>query len=85
MVQLKFVGTDANKTPIGILNWYAVHLTSMNNTKYERQFKNHFLKNFNLFLFLNSLYISGDNKGYAQLQFEARINGDDVMPGKVRF
>jgi len=30
-----------------------------------------------------SLYISSDNKGYAQLQFEALMNGNDVMPGKV--
>ena len=30
MIQLKFVGLDG--TALGILNWYAVHLTSMNNT-----------------------------------------------------
>lgn len=31
MVQLKFVTTDGK--PMGVINWYAVHLTSMNNTK----------------------------------------------------
>ena len=31
-VQLKFVSATDNE-PIGLLNWYAVHLTSMNNTK----------------------------------------------------
>lgn len=30
MVQLKFVSTTGQ--PIGIINWYAVHCTSMNNT-----------------------------------------------------
>lgn len=31
MVQLKFVSTT-NGQPIGLINWYAVHCTSMNNT-----------------------------------------------------
>lgn len=30
MVQLKFVGED--DTPLGVINWYAVHATSMNNS-----------------------------------------------------
>lgn len=30
MVQLKFVSVDGQ--PIGVINWYAVHLTSMNKT-----------------------------------------------------
>ena len=30
MVQLKFVKTTGE--PIGVINWYAVHCTSMNNT-----------------------------------------------------
>ena len=30
MVQLKFVAV--NGQPLGVLNWFAVHLTSMNNT-----------------------------------------------------
>ena len=61
IVQLKFVSPSDGK-PIGLLNWYAVHLTSMNNT--------------------NTL-ISSDNKGYAALRFEAHMNGDAVLPGKV--
>lgn len=30
MVQLKFVSVDG--TPLGVINWYAVHATSMNNS-----------------------------------------------------
>jgi len=63
IVQLKFVRTSDGE-PMGVLNWYAVHCTSMNNT--------------------NRL-ISSDNKGYAALRFEARMNGDSVMPGKGSF
>ncbi len=62
MVQLKFVSV-ADGEPIGVINWYAVHLTSMNKT---------------------NQYISSDNKGYAGLLFETKINGPDIMPGKVR-
>jgi len=32
---------------------------------------------------MHSSFISSDNKGYAQLQFETLMNGNDVMPGKV--
>lgn len=51
MVLLKF--TDLKNKPIGMVNWFAVHCTSMNNT--------------------NEL-ISGDNKGYASLLFEQKMN-----------
>ncbi|EFX85915.1 hypothetical protein DAPPUDRAFT_309109 [Daphnia pulex] len=63
MVQLKFVSV-ADGEPIGVINWYAVHLTSMNKT---------------------NQYISSDNKGYAGLLFETKINGPDIMPGKGPF
>nr|WBW70150.1 venom protein [Lampona murina] len=52
MVLLKFTDIDGN--PIGMINWFAVHCTSMNNT---------------------NLLISSDNKGYASLLFEKRMNG----------
>lgn len=61
MVLLKF--TDINKKPIGMINWFAVHCTSMNNT--------------------NEL-ISSDNKGYASLLFEQRMNGNGTL-GKGPF
>ena len=35
MLQLKFTGD--NKTDIGVLNWFAVHGTSMNNTNLVRK------------------------------------------------
>ena len=63
IVQLKFVSASDGQ-PIGLLNWYAVHLTSMNNT--------------------NTL-ISSDNKGYAALRFEAQMNGEAALPGKVSY
>lgn len=60
MVLLKF--TDLQNNPIGTINWFAVHPTSMNNS---------------------NLLISGDNKGYAELMFEARMNRN--LPGKGPF
>ncbi|XP_035233266.1 neutral ceramidase B-like [Stegodyphus dumicola] len=51
MTLLKF--TDLRHKPIGMINWFAVHCTSMNNTNY---------------------LISSDNKGYASMLFEQRMN-----------
>ncbi|KAG8199020.1 hypothetical protein JTE90_001815 [Oedothorax gibbosus] len=53
MFLLKF--TDLKLKPIGMINWFAVHCTSMNNT--------------------NDL-ISSDNKGYASILFEKKMNGN---------
>ncbi|XP_054715880.1 uncharacterized protein LOC129225311 [Uloborus diversus] len=61
MTLLKF--TDINNKPIGMINWFAVHCTSMNNT--------------------NDL-ISSDNKGYASLLFEKRMN-KNALVGKGPF
>ncbi|GFQ94176.1 neutral ceramidase B [Trichonephila clavata] len=61
MLLLKF--TDLNRKPIGMINWFAVHCTSMNNT--------------------NKL-ISSDNKGYASVLFEQKMNGK-VPIGKGPF
>ncbi|EEC20265.1 ceramidase, putative, partial [Ixodes scapularis] len=61
MLLLKF--TDLQNNPIGMINWFAVHPTSMNNS--------------------NKL-ISGDNKGYAEMMFEKKMNGNG-LPGKGPF
>ncbi|XP_015929598.2 neutral ceramidase [Parasteatoda tepidariorum] len=61
MTLLKF--TDVNRKPIGMINWFAVHCTSMNNT--------------------NDL-ISSDNKGYASLLFEKKMNQNALL-GKGPF
>ena len=58
---LKVVDARTNE-PIAMLNWFAVHGTSMNNS-------NHL--------------ISSDNKGYAALLFEQRMNPERTLPGKV--
>ncbi|WAQ96262.1 NCSEB-like protein [Mya arenaria] len=55
---------DAEGKPFGMISWFAVHCTSMNNT--------------------NRL-ISSDNKGLAELMFEAEMNGEHVLPGKGDF
>ncbi len=59
MQVLKF--TDVNGHPLGLISWFAVHGTSMNNS--------------------NKL-ISGDNKGYASMDIEQKLNGY-VNMGKV--
>ncbi|KAF8781378.1 Neutral ceramidase like protein [Argiope bruennichi] len=61
MFLLKF--TDLNRKPIGMINWFAVHCTSMNNTNY---------------------LISSDNKGYASVLFEQKMNGKSLI-GKGPF
>lgn len=61
MVQLNIFNAQSG-LPRGVINWFAVHPTSMNNT--------------------NKL-ISGDNKGVASMFLEAKLNGPDVLPGKV--
>lgn len=54
---------SATGEPLGSVNWFAVHPTSMNNT--------------------NRL-ISGDNKGYASMLFEYKMNPNQ-RPGKGKF
>lgn len=61
MFLLKF--TDLQNNPLGMINWFAVHATSMNNT---------------------NLLISGDNKGYAEMMFEKKMNRNS-LPGKGSF
>jgi neutral ceramidase len=61
MVLLRVEAEDG--TPLGSVNWFPVHPTSMNNT--------------------NKL-ISGDNKGYASMQFEYKMN-PNARPGKGKF
>lgn len=61
MVLLRLESQDGR--PLGIVNWFAVHPTSMNNT--------------------NKL-LSGDNKGYASMQFEYKMN-PSARPGKGNF
>lgn len=51
----------SDNRPLGMLSFFAVHATSMNNS--------------------NRL-ISGDNKGYASLLFEAKMNPGS-LPGEV--
>jgi neutral ceramidase len=64
MTLLKFLAADADATPLGMVNWFSVHGTSMNNT--------------------NKL-VSGDNKGYASLLFEAAHNPPAALPGKGKY
>uniref|UniRef100_T1INU5 Neutral ceramidase n=1 Tax=Strigamia maritima TaxID=126957 RepID=T1INU5_STRMM len=62
MLVLKF--EDSRGKPLGVVNWFPVHATSMNNT--------------------NRL-ISSDNKGFASLAFERRMNAPGTLPGKGKF
>jgi len=55
---------DRNGTDLGMISWFSVHGTSMNNS---------------------NLLISGDNKGYASLKFEEKMNGFESLPGKGPF
>lgn len=61
MTLLRIDAEDGN--PLGLINWFAVHPVSMNNT--------------------NTL-ISGDNKGYASMLFEYKMNPSS-RPGKGKF
>lgn len=93
MVLTKMVAASSGEE-IGMLNWYAVHGTSMNNTNKVSQGgvaggstvavggDGGLLT---MCVSLSTQLVSGDNKGYASMTFEAAKNPPGTFPGMGSF